>query len=284
MKKVLIIAISLLTTTVAMAQWGPRRPAKQPAENYELKASNGRASMVIDAANGARIMSLRWDSTEVISQNPAPNMYGSTFWTSPQKEWNWPPVHEHDMGKYLVAEQDGQIIMTSQLSEKIPLRIKKTFSAKGKDFVITYTITNEGETERSVAPWEVTRVPGEGTISFYAPVDKIWPAGLMDFKNVKGMATFNIDKVAKQRKINANGTSKTKGLSYLRYENNGLVLEKTFPDLKDGEAAPGEDEIQVYVHDNALYCELEEQGAYKLLKPGESLEWTVTWRLSQGKK
>jgi len=266
-----------------MAQWGPRRPAKQPAENYELKTKDGHATMVIDAANGARIMSLKWDSTEVISQNPSPNMYGSTFWTSPQKEWNWPPVPEHDMGKYTVEKQGDSYVMTSELSAKIPLRIKKAFSVKGDQFVIAYTIINEGETDRSVAPWEVTRVPGEGTISFKADVDKIWPAGLMDFKDVKGVATFNIDKVAKQRKINANGKGMKKGLSYLRYENNGLVLEKTFPDLKDGEAAPGEDEIQVYVHDNALYCELEEQGAYKLLKPGESLEWVVSWRLSPSK-
>ncbi len=282
MKKIFLISIALLSSLASMAQWpGMRRPAKQPAENYELKL--GRVTMTIDAANGARIMSLKHDTTEVISQNPQPNMYGSTFWTSPQKEWNWPPVQEHDMGKYTVEQKDGKIIMTSEVPQRIPLRFRKTFAVNEKEQTIdiTYTIINEGQEDRRVAPWEVTRVPGEGTIRFEAPVDSIWPAGLMDFKQSTGKnkneASFIIDSQDKQRKINANGTGK------LVYENKGLVLTKLFPDLKAGEPAPGEDEIQVYVHQGALYVELEEQGAYTLLQPGKSLDWTVRWKLQPAK-
>lgn len=305
MKKLLLLGCMLLSTTASMAQFGRMRMQKEPAENYELKTADGHVTMVIDAANGARIMSLKWDTLEVISQNPAPNMYGSTFWTSPQKEWNWPPVREHDMGRYTVEQKDGKIIMTSGLSERFPLRIRKTFSVVDEGyFAITYSITNEGTEERKVAPWEVTRVPGEGTIAFAAPADSIWPAGLMNFQQNKSEARYDIDKVDKQRKINANGqptvsSRKGKGwevkegdyleiltrkpffdgMSYLRYTNKGLQLIKRFPDLKAGQAAPGEDEIQVYVHQDALYCELEEQGPYTLLKPGETLDWTVYWKL-----
>jgi len=287
----LLFGCLFASSIVSMAQFGPMRIPKEPAENYELKTANGQATMVIDAANGARIMSLKFDTLEVLSQNPSPNMYGSTFWTSPQKEWNWPPVREHDMGRYTVEQKDGKIIMTSGLSERFPLRIRKTFSVVDKVyFAITYSITNEGSAERKVAPWEVTRVPGEGTISFDAPVDSIWPAGLMNFQQDKNISKFDIDKVAKQRKINANGqpvgkaSNKQiyKGMSWLKFNNpQGLVLTKYFPDLKAGEAAPGEDEIQVYVHQDALYCELEEQGPYTLLKPGESLDWTVIWHLAK---
>lgn len=287
MKKILFIGSLMLTSVACMAQFGGMNNSKNPAENYELKASDGHATMVIDAANGARIMSLKWDEVELLSQNPAPNMYGSTFWTSPQKEWNWPPVREHDMGRYTVEQKDGKIMMTSGLSARFPLRIRKTFSVLDKSwFSITYTITNEGTEDRKVAPWEVTRVPGEGIISFTAPVDSIWPAGLMDFKQVDKQAVYEIDKVDRQRKINANGAPTNVGKQYfydgmssLHYSNKGLVLIKRFPDLKSGEAAPGEDEIQVYVHQDALYCELEEQGPYTLLKPGESLDWTVIWQL-----
>ncbi len=289
MKKISLLAFLLLSASTCLAQFGRMRFQKEPAENYELKTKNGNVTMVIDAANGARIMSLKCDSLEVLSQNPAPNMYGSTFWTSPQKEWNWPPVREHDMGRYTVEQKDGKIIMTSGLSERFPLRIRKTFSVVDEVyFAITYSIMNEGSEERRVAPWEVTRVPGEGTISFDAPIDSIWPAGLMNFKQDKGVAKYDIDKVDKQRKINANGKPLSsassshigKGMSWLRYRSNGLVLTKYFLDLKAGEAAPGEDEIQVYVHQDALYCELEEQGPYTLLKPGESLDWTVYWHLA----
>lgn len=268
----------------------PRMPQKAPAENYELKACDGHASMLIDAANGARIMSLKWDEKEVLSQNPAPNMYGSTFWTSPQKEWNWPPVREHDMGRYTVEQHDGKIIMTGSVPERIPLRISKTFSVvDGKMFCITYSIKNEGTEDRKVAPWEVTRVPGDGEIAFNAKTESIWPVGLMDFSQKGKSAVFAIDKVDKQRKINANGEpgkadgTLCDGMSIMTYTNNNLILTKRFPDLKEGEAAPGEDEIQVYVHQNALYCEIEEQGAFTLLHPGEQLEWTVYWQLEPTK-
>lgn len=243
-------------------------------EYYDLKV--GKASMRIDAANGARIISLRYDTTEVISQNPMPNMYGSTFWTSPQKEWNWPPVREHDIMKYDVEKQKGKIIMTSQLSKKIPLRIKKQFAVDKKDkcFVITYSIINESTEDRKVAPWEITRVPAEGTIFFDAPMESITPAGLMNFVDRDGLKYFEIDQAEKQRKINADG----KG--WLGYRNKGLQLMKRFDDLNASQPAPDEAEIQVYVHQGNAYVELESQGAYTTLKPGEQLDWTVNWQLA----
>lgn len=280
MKTIFATFLFLVCSMNSMAQWESRRISKAPAENYELKTSDGRSVMVIDAANGARITSLKFDTTEVLSQNSMPNMYGSTFWTSPQKEWNWPPIHEHDMARYTVQEERGRYIMTSPLSEKIPLRITKTFSLSSDKhgFQVIYKLTNEGREARQVAPWEVTRVPGQGTIAFLCDVKDIWPTGLMDFKQKGEEAQFVIDKKDLQRKVNANGTG------YLRYMHNGVLLTKCFPDLKDGQAAPNEDEIQIYVHQNALYCELEEQGPYTQLLPGESLEWTVVWYVEDMRK
>lgn len=278
MKATLFTVWLLLASLTSSAQWGPRPVRKAPARNYELKTSDGRSVMTIDAANGARITSLRYDTAEVLSQNPMPNMYGSTFWTSPQKDWNWPPIHEHDMGGYAVEEERGRYVMTSPLSQKMPVRITKIFqlSSDKHGFQITYRLKNEGSEARSVAPWEVTRVPGNGTVAFLCKAGDIWPAGLMDFRQKGEEAVYAIDKVKSQRKVNANGTG------YLRYTNaEGVMLTKCFPDLKAGEAAPGEDEIQVYVHQDALYCELEEQGPYTLLQPGESMEWSVVWYVEQ---
>ena len=67
------------------------------------------------------------------------------------------------------------------------------------------------------------------------------------------------------------------------YTANGLTLTKKFQDLKPGEAAPGEAEIQVYVNRGKTYIELESQGAYTLLQPGEQLHWPVRWYLTQVK-
>lgn len=263
----------ILLALMSCMQLGAQTVQKAPAENYELKA--GHLSMTIDAANGARITSFKYDGQEVLSQMNQPNMYGSTFWTSPQKVWNWPPIVEHDMLPYAAVQQGNSILMTSQVPLKLPLRITKQFTADPfrECMIVTYTIKNEGKEACQVAPWEITRVPAEGTITFQAQADGIWPAGLMDFKQDGELVSYEIDQRENQRKINANGTG------WIRYEHNGLVFTRCFQDLATGQPAPGEDEIQVYVHNGKAYVELEGQGAYTRLEPGSSLHWTVRWFL-----
>ena len=53
-----------------------------------------------------------------------------------------------------------------------------------------------------------------------------------------------------------------------------------FADLDKSQPAPGEAEIQVYVNRGKTYIELESQGTYQTLQPGESLTWTVNWTLA----
>lgn len=249
---------------------------KNDPKIYTLTVGN--VKMEIDANNGARITSLKLDTTEVLSQINFPNMYGSTFWTSPQKEWNWPPVREHDMAPYEVTEDKGVITMTSPLSVKIPLRIKKRFEVDTKDncIVVTYTLINEGSEDRKVAPWEITRVLAHGSVYFDADVEAITPAGLMNFVKKDGYAWYDIDHIERQnRKINADG----KG--WLAFTNGDWILKKKFQDLKPSEPVPEEAEIQVYVNQGDSYVELESQGAYTNLKPGEKLDWAVRWYLTK---
>ena len=198
---------------------------------YTLK--NGNLTMVIDAAKGAKILSFKYGDQEAISQLRFPESFGSTFWTSPQKEWNW-----------------------------------------GQAFAITYTIINEGDEARKVAPWEITRVQNEGGLIFFdAPVNGITPAGLMNFKEAFGAAWYQTDETNQNRKINADG----KG--WLAYCNKGLLLVKKFEDLNASQPAPNEAEIQVYVNRGKAHIELESQGAYTTLQPKEELNWTVRWYL-----
>lgn len=276
MKKFFVL-FSLVAFAIGLCTAQPPRfrMKKNEAKIYTLTV--GKITMDIDANNGARITSLRHDTTEVLSHIDFPNMYGSTFWTSPQKEWNWPPVHEHDMGMYTVEEQEGgAILMTSPLSEKFPVIIKKKFEVDAADncIVVTYTIQNAGTEPRKVAPWEITRVLANGTVFFDAPVEGITPAGLMNFVQKDNLACYDIDHVEGQnRKINSDG----KG--WLAFTQNGLTLVKKFQDLDPSQPAPDEAEIQVYVHQGNAYVELESQGAYTNLAPGESLEWPVRWYL-----
>ena len=234
------------------------------------------ATMTVDPARGGKILSLKYQEQEVLSQSRFPESFGSTFWTSPQKEWNWPPVAEFDKQPYEVVQcADGRLTISSPVSERLGMSVGKDFAidASNHAFVITYSIRNEGTEARSVAPWEITRVTNTGGLIFFAPTDSIWPAGLMDFQHSDGAAWYQTDEAPRNRKVNADGSG------WLAYCADGLLLVKKFQDLQPEQPAPGEAEVQVYVNRGKTYIELESQGAYTLLQPGESLSWTVRWYL-----
>ena len=236
----------------------------------------GDITMTVSPEKGGKILSLQYKGQEIISQLKAPESFGSTFWTSPQKEWNWPPVREFDKMPYQVEEHDGRLVLTSEVSRRLQYRVRKEFSTDQKNnaIVVTYSIVNESDETRQVAPWEITRVENNGGVIFFdAPLDGITPANLMSFTAAHGAVWYQPDEAAGNRKINADG----KG--WYAYCNNGLLLLKTFDDLQPTQPAPGEAEIQVYVNRGKTYIELECQGAYTTLKPHEELSWTVRWYL-----
>lgn len=248
-------------------------------EGFTIKA--GDVTMTVSAKEGGKIMSYKYGDKEILSQLRMQNQYGSTFWTSPQKEWNWPPVTEFDRGAYTdetsPADAGKALVLTSQVARKLPFQIQKHYTpdTKGKFIKVAYTIVNKGDAERKVAPWEISRVVAdeEGLIFFDAPVESITPAELIPFKGEAGASWYYFETGAQNRKINADG----KG--WLAYAANGLLMIKQFDDLTPTQPAPEEAEIQVYVNQGKTYIELESQGEYKTLAPGESLTWTVNWYL-----
>ena len=249
----------------------------QESRGQMVTLKNGDVTMTIDVEKGGKILSFKYQDKEVLSQSRWPESFGSTFWTSPQKEWNWPPVAEFDKAAYTLVEQSAdRLVISSPVSERLGMSVGKDFSMDAADgaFVVSYSIKNEGSEPRRVAPWEISRVKNEdGIIFFEAPVDSIWPKGLMNFETAYGAAWYKTDEAPQNRKVNADG----KG--WLAYCANGLLLVKKFQDLQTEEPAPGEAEVQVYVNRGKSYIELESQGAYTLLQPGEKLHWTVRWYL-----
>ena len=251
--------------------------ADENDDNSVFTLKNGEAVMTVDIAKGGKILSLKLQDKEVISQSRWPESFGSTFWTSPQKEWNWPPVPEYDKMAYSVdLRDDSRLTIHSQVAQRLGFSIGKDFAIDAADgaFVVTYSIKNESDEPRRVAPWEITRVAnGDGIIFFNAPVDSIWPAGLLTFEAAHGAAWYKTDEAPQNRKVNADGSG------WLAYCANGLLLVKKFQDLQPSEPAPGEAEVQVYVNRGKTYIELESQGAYTLLQPGKQLTWAVRWYL-----
>ena len=248
-------------------------------DGFLVKAGN--VTMTVSAKEGGKIMSYKYDDKEMLSQLRMQNQYGSTFWTSPQKEWNWPPVTEFDRAAYTdesdASKRSQSLLLTSQVGRKLPFQIQKLYTPdpKGKFIKVSYTIINKGEETRKVAPWEISRVVAdeEGLIFFDAPVEGITPANLIPFKGEAGASWYNFETGAQNRKINSDG----KG--WLAYAANGLLMIKKFDDLTLSQPAPDEAEIQVYVNQGKTYIELESQGEYKTLAPGEGYTWVVDWYL-----
>ena len=248
-------------------------------DGFVIKAGN--VTMTVSAKEGGKIMSYKYDDKEMLSQLRMQNQYGSTFWTSPQKEWNWPPVTEFDRSAYTdetdAAKRSQSLVLTSQVARKLPFQIQKQYTPdpKGKFIKVAYTIINKGDAARQVAPWEISRVVADenGLIFFDAPVEGITPAGLIPFKGEAGASWYSFEQAGQNRKINSDG----KG--WLAYAANGLLMIKKFDDLTPSQPAPDEAEIQVYVNQGKTYIELESQGEYKTIAPGESLTWVVDWYL-----
>lgn len=295
MRRCMVLCVSLLSLwTLCDAQNNgfppmsfPRAPQQQPRDSTGWRVlRSGDATMTIDTAFGARIVSLKHGGTEAISQLRWPESFGSTFWTSPQSEWNWPPVQEFDKAPYeITAQSDSSLALRGKVAERFGLRVEKRFVAKGNEkFLITYSIVNEGKEARRVAPWEITRVLNGGTVFFDAPTETLWTAGpngerlasALTYEESDGAQWYESDEAQANRKMNADA----KG--WLAWYDGKLLLVRHFTDLSDGQPAPGEAEVQVYVNRGKSYIELECQGAYVQLQPGERIDWCVEWQVANG--
>ena len=94
-KQLFLLLLAILLPLAAMAQ---------------QQLTVGDVTMTISPEKGAKILSLQYKGQEVISQLTAPESFGSTFWTSPQKEWNWPPVRELEcQGAYATLKPHEQL-------------------------------------------------------------------------------------------------------------------------------------------------------------------------------
>ena len=269
----------LLLAAIAASHASAQTVQGSVDEGFTIKAGN--VTMTVSAKEGGKILSYKYLDQEMLSQLRPANQYGSTFWTSPQKEWNWPPVTEFDRAAYTdetsAAIKGKSLLLTSQTGRKLPFQIQKLFTPdpKGKFISVAYTIINKGDAARQVAPWEISRVVADETalIFFDAPVEGITPAGLIPFKAEAGASWYSFEQAPQNRKINSDG----KG--WLAYAASNLLMIKKFADITPDQPAPDEAEIQVYVNQGKTYIELESQGEYKTLQPGESLTWEVKWYL-----
>ncbi|NJM14080.1 MAG: DUF4380 domain-containing protein [Bacteroidales bacterium] len=242
---------------------------------FELIIPGG-AELTIDANAGGRITSLAIHDTELLTNKDVhAENYGSTFWTSPQNDWGWPPFKEIDNKAYKVLESSDTSLVLNSKPGKSGFGLRKHFEVNRQDscLSITYTISNIANKELKVAPWEVTRV---------------WPGGLsfcekgheivinehgMGITDTLGCIWVNYDSAT------ISGAQKlyVDGKGWLAHVNHDVLFLKTFKDIHPEKAAPDEQEVELFLSGALSYIELENQGEYTILKPGSSHSWVVTW-------
>lgn len=249
---------------------------RQTNSNCEILV--GALRMVVDPAIGGRIIEFSSRGRNVlVTYGP---QFGSTFWVSPQSLWNWPPPNEIDSAPYAMQVDSDSATLTGDVSPLLGVKVVKRFTVDSVNSAVNveYGIVNAQAEPVTVAPWEVTRVAGG--LTFYAT-------------NFQPLAKSNLPVVESggyvwydYAPLLINGIPKlfdTSRGGWIANINKGLLLLKTFENITVQTAAPGEAEIEIYAHPDAdhAYIEVEQQGAYTILAPGDRLTWEVQWQLHE---
>jgi hypothetical protein len=235
------------------------------------------------AAAGARVVDVHLPGGANLLTGAAVNTtnFGSTFWTSPQSAWGWPPPPEFDTAAFKVGGDDASLVFTGPPGTEVQAALGKTFTAAGMATVrIDYRITAAGADGR-FAPWEITRVFPGGLTFFPTGADQPRAGGgfaLPPVQTAAGCTWYQHPGTppGADQKLLADGAG-----GWLAQVSGNVLLVKQFADVPYGQAAPGEAEIEIFAHGQGDYVEIEEQGAYQALPKGQTLTWPVTWIVRQ---
>lgn len=241
-----------------------------------ITLEHGPYLMVVDADNGARIIEFSFKGKNALTiKGP---QIGSTFWPSPQHSWGWPPPPVLDSQPYEASAVENGWVLTSQVCPATGLVLSKVIRHADKGFSVEYRMHNPGTKSLEFAPWEITRV--DGGLTFYkattAPlVISSLPAVALGNSFWYEYKPAGFDNNLKLFANNSDG--------WLANVNNGLLLKKTFPRIVEGDIASQEAEVEVYAHGDPKnpYIEIEQQGRYGEIAPGETVSWVVGWELSE---
>jgi hypothetical protein len=251
------------------------------AGRYVFRAAD--LELEVDPSTGGRITRFSLSGTNVLTgpdvvahgDGSTPDMYGSTFWTSPQATWGWPPETALDNAA-LPATLDGAVLrLDSQPGATTGYRVRKQFSFDPvrNRVSLEYVLSNQSGT-LAAAPWEVSRVPKEGLV-FFAAASAATSASTLPAQLIEGVSWVDVKQAPPMdSKLFQDGAE-----GWLAYVYRDLVFIKLFDDVPAAQQAPGEAEIEVFVSGNYEYVEIEQQGPYALLPIGGSSSWTVGWLL-----
>jgi hypothetical protein len=236
------------------------------------------ARLEIDAAVGARVTGLSLAGRNLLTGPEVdPLNFGSTFWTSPQAHWGWPPIVEIDSAPYEASFDGEAIVMKGPPCAALGVSIEKRFEVDGARgaFVLGYRVVNCGAAPVLVAPWGVTRVQPNGLTFFVTGVGTYAPTDL-PVRHAGGLTWVRHDAavIAGHQKLYADA-----GEGWIAHVDGDILFVKTFALVPRAAHAPGEAQVEIYASSLHRYVEVEQQGACATLEVGGAVDWRVEWRL-----
>jgi uncharacterized protein DUF4380 len=229
-----------------------------------------------DARAGGRITALRIGGRNLLTgPDIDPGNFGSTFWTSPQSGWGWPPVPEIDHQPYRPSIEGHAIVMRGDRSPTLNVEIEKRFSAdEARGAIVTeFRIQNLGPSPFETAPWQITRVR-PGGLTFFPTGGGVFPPSNLAVREAHGVTwyAYNAAAITSDQKLFADGRE-----GWLAHVDEAVVFVKCFAPVARAQQAPGEAQIEIYASPSHAYVELEIQGAYGALASDAFTDWQVTW-------
>ncbi len=242
--------------------------------------------MRIEPQVGARITAFGVDGHNMLTgADVDPNNFGSTFWTSPQSTWGWPPVFEVDSAPYVATscaptEHGGpSLVCAGQVSEELGVAVTKRFRPLDTcdGIEVEYLVTNHGSAALSLAPWEISRV--RGGLTFFAAGEPVaHPVGHVQLPVTRDLGAvwfdYRREHILEDQKLFAHSAE-----GWLGHISGTTLLLKRFEPVAPQLQAPGEAMIEIFASGAADYVEIEQQGPCTLLPPGERRGWKVIWSL-----
>jgi hypothetical protein len=247
----------------------------QSVEGRYVMAWND-VALEVDPRTGGRVTALRLGGRNLLTESSVdPGNFGSTFWTSPQSVWGWPPVPEIDHAPYRATIAGRAIVMRSPRSASLGVEVEKAIAADRTRGAILfdYRIHNLGDAPLQTAPWQITRV-APGGLTFYPSGEAPYSPSNLEVRQEAGVTWFDYDRsrITDHQKLFADGRE-----GWIAHVDGDAVLVKTFPVAPRAAHAPGEAQIEIYANPAHTYVEVEVQGAYESVAPGGALAWRVVW-------
>lgn len=242
--------------------------------------SRDHLTLTVEPALGGRIASFTYKGRELLrtERDSADLHWGSTGWTAPQQDWNWPPPATFDRGPFAITRQDEHsIVLESAVDPVTNLQMTKRIRlGRENDIGVTYYVTNRGSEAVTVAAWENTRLPYGGRIEFAADSVRtaVAPFDLAPENDDRYVLHFD-DRHPRPAKVFAD----INGEWVTYHHPNGLILRKTTAVRDYHQVPPTEAPLEIYLDRPGGFTEFELIGEYKRIEFDEPSTLRTRWQV-----